>query len=567
MLVSTAALGLALAGLGCRLGVLHLGPDDSQREDLSRRRTLQKTLLAGRGTIYDASGRENILALNITVSDVCADPRKVVSENAVLDVASHLAETLDLPIDEVAVKVNQEDRRFAYIRRYVHPDVVESVNVTGYPGLFLREQTFRHYPHGSFMCHVLGFVNHENVGSAGVEQCMDHYLRGSPGRQEGPLDGLRRELVARRRTYIPALSGADIVLTLDQNVQYIVERAIDRALQEHQAQGAWAVVQRVRTGEILAMASRPAFDLNHFRHAAVEEKRNRAIGYVYEPGSTFKLVVFTAVLNERLVTPETVIDCENGEWYYGGYPLRDFSSHGCLSVADGLKKSSNILSAKLALRLGEARFHDYLRRFGFGRGLGIDLPGEEDGILHPVPSWSNISATRIAIGQGVAVTALQMLGAACALANDGVLLRPYVVDRVIGPDGQLLHCGKPAALGRTCSPATAALMRRLLFRVTQAGGTGGRACVEGYEVAGKTGTAQKPEAGGYSKEKYVASFVGFLPAHDPEIGVIVVIDEPQPVHTGGRVAAPVFGEIAAQAVRYLNIPPAREQEMLASQCR
>jgi cell division protein FtsI (penicillin-binding protein 3) len=384
---------------------------------------------------------------------------------------------------------------------------------------------------------------------------MDRFLRGTAGFVKGTKDGLRRELYSKRESFVPSLAGADVDLTIDQYVQYIVEQALDDAMVEHSAKGAWAIVQRVRTGELLAMASRPAYDLNAFGDAKRDAQLNRALGAVYEPGSTMKAVVFSAVLNERLVTPDTVIDCENGSWVYGRRALRDYHPHGLLSVADGLKKSSNILSAKLALKLKPRWLYRYYQAFGFGERLGVDLPGEERGILHAPDRWSRITPTRIAIGQGVAVTAVQMLSAFCAIANGGVLMRPYVIDNVRARDGKLLYQRRPEAIGRPISPQTAATMRYLLARVTEDGGTGKRAAIRGFRVAGKTGTAQKPIPGGYSDKDHYASFVGFLPAEAPQIGIIVVIDEPQPVHTGGRVAAPVFKKIASQTIRYLDIAP------------
>ena len=339
-------------------------------------------------------------------------------------------------------------------------------------------------------------------------------------------------------------------------MQYIVEKALDEVMDEHNAKAAWSVVEDVKTGRILAMAARPGYDLNDFSDFGKSAWLNRAVGCVYEPGSTFKAVVFSAALNEGIVNPDTPFHCENGAWLYNKRILRDYHPYGELTFADGLKKSSNILAAKVALKVGQERFYDYLRRYNLGRRMGVDLPGEEAGILHHVSNWSNISSTRIAIGQGIAVTALQMLGVFCAIANDGVLMRPYVLQRVTDREGGTLVEPKPMALSRPIRPETAATMRHLLARVTEDGGTGKRARVEGYKVAGKTGTAQKPVNGRYSNSAHVASFVGFLPAEDPQIAVIVVVDEPQPLHTGGRVAGPAFSRIAGQTVRYLNIPPA-----------
>jgi cell division protein FtsI (penicillin-binding protein 3) len=267
------------------------------------------------------------------------------------------------------------------------------------------------------------------------------------------------------------------------------------------------------------------------------------------------VAVIAAALDQGIVTPETVFDCENGRWLYQNKILKDYHSYGLLNVADVLKKSSNIGAAKIAIMMGDERLDKSLRAFMIGSRLGIDLPGEEGGIFRSVSSWSAISSSRIAIGQGVAVTPLQMLAVLCGIANEGRIMRPYVVKEVVSSSGAVLMRQSPQVLSRPIRPETAALMCRLLARVTEEGGTGVKACVEGITVAGKTGTAQKPVGGHYSESDYMASFVGFLPAENPEIGMIVVVDEPQPLHTGGVVSAPVFGEVAEQAVRYLGIQP------------
>ncbi|MDD4872827.1 MAG: penicillin-binding protein 2, partial [Kiritimatiellae bacterium] len=552
--ISMIALILAMACLGTRLAFLHLGLKEKMREGFEKSRSLEKNIHPGRGIICDCKGEGNILAINLFVKDVCADPSVVLKSNMLVRVASLLSEKLDLPVDEVAVRLNQPDKRFAYIKRLVKQETVTELEKHKLAGIFLQDTTARYYPHGSFMCHILGFVNYDGVGSAGVEQGMDKYLKGSPGSLETLVDARRQELYDQRFRYIPPLEGANVVLTVDQNLQYIVEKALDEAMVEHHAKGAWVIVERVRTGEILAMASRPAYDLNEFTSADDNVKLNRAIGMVYEPGSTFKPVTISAALNEGTVSPENVFDCENGAWMYKNRVLKDYHPYGNLTVADGVKKSSNILTAKVALTLGEKRMRQYLCAFGIGSKTGLDMPGEETGILRPLSGWSGISATRIAIGQGVAVTALQMVNMISAIANDGYLMRPYIVSQVLRSNGTVLINTKPEVLSRPISSETAAIMRKLLLRVTEDGGTGRKARVEGYEVAGKTGTAQKPVDGGYSSTAYTASFLGFLPADDPEIAMVTVIDEPQPIHLGGTVAAPIFSKLAHQPVRCLDIP-------------
>jgi len=544
----------AMTGLGMRLAFLHLGLEDKKREGVENSRRLEKKIHPGRGVICDRKGEGNILAINLFVKDVCADPSIVVKSNMTAKVAALLAGGLDIPVDEVAVRLNQPDKRFVYVKRMVRQEVAAEIEKQKPVGVFFQDTTARQYPHGNFMCHVLGFVNHEGVGGAGVELSLDKYLRGSPGCIETRVDALRQELYAQRSRYIPALEGANVILTLDQNVQYIVEKALDEVMVAHHAKGAWAIVEKVKTGEILAMASRPAYDLNEFSGAGDNAKLNRTMGMVYEPGSTFKPIVTAAALNEGLITPETVFNCENGAWKYCNRLLRDYHPYGNLTVADGIKKSSNILHAKVALLLGEKRFYQYLRAFGMGQRTGLDLPGEEVGILHPLSKWYGISITRIPIGQGISTTAMQMVNMISAIANDGCLMKPYIVRQVVKSDGSILFSNKPEVVSHPIRPETAAIMRKMLLGVTEDGGTGTKARVEGYEVAGKTGTAQKQVDGRYSSTAYTASFLGFLPVENPEIAIIVVVDEPQPVHLGGTVAAPVFGKIANQVARYLDIP-------------
>ncbi len=546
----------AMIGLGSRLVFLQLGAHDEFCRNIEQRRRFEKEIRVRRGDICDCNGLYNILALDLAVKDVCAAPIDVVKSNAVLQVASSLAEHLDLPVDEVAVKLNSPKRLYSRVKRFVPADLADKIRAENLPGVFFRDANVRYYPQNSFMCHVLGFVNYQGIGSAGVEQLNNSNLKGTPGVLEGQLDARRHEVHAKRGRHNPGIEGSDVQLTLDQNVQHIVEKELDKVMEEFEAKGAWCIIQRVKTGEILAMASRPAYDLNQFGSASDDVKLNRAISYVYEPGSTMKAACFAAALNEGVVTPETVLDCEGGAWYYKGKILHDCHDYGKISVADGLKKSSNILTAKVSLMLGKERLYRYMHAFGIGKKLGIDLPGEEFGIFHPVNKWYGISPTRIPIGQGVAVTALQMLGVYCTIANHGYLMRPYVIQRVISSSGDTTYEAEPQVLAHVIRSDTAATMCRLLGRVTEEGGTGTRSCFDGFKVAGKTGTAQKPVRGGYSSTDFVASFVGFFPVEDPEVGIIVVVDHPtKKSYYGGVVAAPAFSEIAENVARCLEIQP------------
>ena len=335
--------------------------------------------------------------------------------------------------------------------------------------------------------------------------------------------------------------GADIELTLDNDIQQYVVQALDEAMTNFRPQSAWAIVEDVRTGAILAMASLP------------KSNPSPAAGTVFEPGSIFKVVVVAAALNEGLISTNDQFDCENGVWSYEGKPLRDFHPYGVLDVTGILRKSSNIGAAKIALKLGEESLHRYLAAFGFGKPPGIEIPGEESGVLRLLSEWGKADITRVAMGHTVSVTALQMLNMLCCIGNDGVLLKPHLVRRVVGKDGVVLLDNKPEVVAQAISAATAKLVRNMLVAVTREGGTGTRAAVKGFNVAGKTGTAEKMKDGRYAANQNIVSFMGVLPAERPEIGIIVVLDNPHPMYTGSMSAAPVFARIAEAAVRHLGI--------------
>ncbi len=561
MVLVVIALAAAWVGLGTRLAFLHLGPNESIRSRIEQIRRVEEQILVGRGRILDCHG--NLLALDLSVKNVCADPKTILDNGHLRFVGAQLARLLQMDPAMVFARLNRPDRRFEYIKKFVQDDTIEQLERMQLKGVFFEDASARYYPKGSMFCHVVGFSNLEGIGSAGTELKMDSYLQGRPGLLVSEKDGRRVEIYNRRSIDVAPQEGADVYLTVDQNLQYIVEKALDTTLAENQAKGAWAIVERVRTGEILAMACRPAYEPNDYRSATADSLLNRAIGYVYEPGSTFKVATIAAALNEKTVTPDQVFDCENGLWYYAGRPLKDYHPCGLLSVADVLKKSSNIGAAKIAITLGERRLEEYLRAFGFGRTTGIDLPGEEAGILYDRSKWSALSISRIPMGQGVGVTSIQMLNALCAIANDGTMMKPTIVQRIVDAHGRTIREFVPEVAGKPIRTDTARLMQKLLVRVTEEGGTGTKARVDGYTVGGKTGTAQKAVAGGYSDELNIASFMGFIPAEDPELAIIVVVDEPKLIHTGGQVAAPAFREIASQAVRYLDIPPAGADNTMA----
>ena len=552
------------AGLAVRLGYLHLGPNAGLKQRVLQMRSVEQEILVGRGRILDRNGQ--LLALDLPVKNVCVDPYVVLSNGQARAVSAQLARLLNLPPDQVYARVNRPGRRYEPVARLVHEEVAARVERLRLPGVFFESQTTRYYPHDALACHVLGFSNREGVGSAGVEQRWDALLKGRPGLVQSERDGNQREIYTRRSLELAAQEGADVYLTLDQNIQYFVEKALDAAMTNLQAEAGWAIVEDVRTGAILAMASRPAYDLNAFSKTTPEARLNRAVGVNFEPGSIFKVGVVAAALNEGLVATNDVFDCENGMWFYAGRPLKDFHPYGLLDVTGILRKSSNIGAAKIAVMLGEQRLHRYLSAYGLGRPTGIEVPGEESGILNPVEKWAKIDVTRIAMGHTVAVTALQMLNILCCIGNDGFLMKNHVVRKVVDKNGVVLLENKPEALARPITERTAALMRQMLSEVTREGGTGTRAAVAGYTVAGKTGSAEKIVDGHYVKNANMSSFMGLLPAERPEIGIIVVLDNPTDpatgLRTGGITAAPVFAQIAEPVARYLDIRPLDAAEMV-----
>lgn len=347
--------------------------------------------------------------------------------------------------------------------------------------------------------------------------------------------------------------GAEIELTLDDSIQHVVEQALDAAMTNYHPEAAWAIVEKVSTGEILAMASRFGKGRDEPKEEASAAGVNLPTGAIFEPGSIFSVGIIAAAINEGLISTNDLFDCENGEWSYEGKPLKDFHPYGALDVTGILRKSSNIGTAKITVMLGEERLHRYLSAFGFGKPTGMEISGEESGRLRPLSQWGKMDIARVAMGHTVTVTALQMLNVLCCIGNDGSLMKPHLVRQVVGKDGVVLMESKPEVLAQPISAPTAELMRSMLVEVTREGGTGTRAAVKDFNVAGKTGTAEKIKDGQYMANEKTASFMGILPAERPEIGIIVVLDNPQPMRTGSMSAAPVFKQIAEAAVRHLDI--------------
>jgi cell division protein FtsI/penicillin-binding protein 2 len=489
-----------------------------------RKHVERQVMHANRGAILDARGE--VLAENVPVKTVVADASHITDLS---EVARIVSEELALPRREVEEKL-ATGKRYLILKRRVPDEVALRLRTRlgegKLAGIYYEHDSDRLYPNGRMLCHVIGFINREYAGVQGVEKTMDEYLRGEDGYRYIERDRTGKELVPYRGQEKQSQDGGDVRLTVDLAVQQIVEEELDAAMKEYRPKSAVAVLMRPATGEIVAMASRPAFDLNALEEARPEELKNRAVIDMVEPGSTFKIVTLGGALNERLVTLNTTVFCENGRFAYGGKVLRDHHPYGSLTAKEVLVKSSNIGSAKLAMQLGDQRLYDYIRRFGFGEPTGVQVPGEIGGMLHPVHRWSKISITRIPMGHEVCVTPVQLATAMGAVANGGRLMMPQIVKSVADGRGRRTLAFPPVAVRQAISPETARLLGRALAEVVGEKGTARLAAVPGYSVAGKTGTAQKVDPnGGYTPGKYVVSFLGYLPVEKPQLVGLVMLDD------------------------------------------
>ncbi len=521
----------------------------------------KQVIHAERGMILDANNE--VLAHNIPVETVVADATHLSDVQATVGL---LNTELEIPSQELAEKLNS-DRRYIVIKREVPAARVnalrEKLRSGNLRGIYFEHDATRIYPNGSMLCHVIGFTDFDHHGIQGVEASMEEYLHGQDGYRFIEHNRAGQEIVPYRGQERASRDGYQLHLTVDLGLQSIVEEEIDAAMKEYSPQKATIILMRPQTGEILAIANRPNFDLNLRSEAKPEQMKNRAIIDMMEPGSTFKIVAAAAALNERKLRPDSEVFCENGLWNYGGSALHDHRAFGYLSVRNILIKSSNIGAAKLALSIGDQKFYEYIRRFGFGERTGIELPGEINGVIRPPQTWSKISITRIPMGHEVGVTPLQMTSAMATIANGGKLVTPRIVKSVTASDGKIISSVSPVVLRQVISAETAKQIGDALRGVVSDQGTAAAAAVPGFTIAGKTGTAQKVNPhGGYDHGKYVVSFAGYLPADHPEFVGLVVLDD---AHTskpelnyGGLVAGPIFSHVAEKAARYLDLEPHEE---------
>lgn len=541
------AAGLVLVG---RLVHLQIIQHDrlAAQSDKQFLRTVEIT--SGRGNIYDRN--RNQLATNIRVESVYADPKSVAEKTATAHI---LARVLELNPQAVLKKL-KSNRHFVWIKRKSELNAVEKLKQLDLVGVGFIAETKRYYPKRKLAASILGFVGLDNQGLAGIEHFHHAVLKGRVQRTVLEKDARGRFLWTTANAQDLNPGKQDVVLALDEVIQFIAERELNRQVKEYRAKSGLAIVMDPFSGAVYAMASAPEFNPNNYAAYPPHIWRNDAVASAFEPGSIFKPIVAAASLEEGLAGPDDIFFCENGSYQIGKSRISEASNHqfGWLTLRNIIAKSSNIGAIKIAQRLGNRRFYDYIRKFGFGRRLGVDLPGEASGTLRSIRQWSGLSLASISFGHEISVTPIQMVSAIAAIANGGVLIRPRLTQTIL-KNGVLDRTFEPEALQTVLSEETSRQMINILKSVVKTG-TGAKAAIPGFEVAGKTGTAQKidPKTQTYSKTKYLASFVGFVPADAPRLVILVMIDEPQKTYWGGEVAAPVFQRIARKTLRYLHIP-------------
>lgn len=528
------------------------------RAQRQQERTLALTPI--RGSIVDIKGR--VLAESVAAESVYADPQAIKNPRVV---ARQLATVRGLGLSQQELEARLDGTRsFAWIARQLPPEVAAEVRKLGLPGIYFLEAHRRSYPRGTLGASLVGYVGVDGDGLGGVEHSFDAHVRGVPGKVTLLKD-------ARRGVYLLGGDGANrsrdgnhVVLTIDSVIQFIAERTLEKVVEQHRATGGSVVVLNPSDGAILAMASAPSFDPNRFTQYSPASWRNRAVQDLYEPGSTFKIVTAAAGLEERLVTPSQVLDCAGGAITIANITIREHDGrrYDLLSFEDVMVHSSNVGTVRVALSLGARRFHDWVRRFGFGARTGIPLPGESAGLLRRHDKWTQVSPASISIGQEIGVTPLQIARAFGVVASGGLLVEPRIVARVVDSEGATVHEATARPPVRVISEKTAAVLNEILKSAVSRG-TGGNAALAEHVVAGKTGTAQKAGRGGYMPGRYVSSFGGYVPADEPRLVILVTIDEPKGQYYGGAVAAPAFREVAEASLRYLGVPPSIPSRTIA----
>ena len=537
---------LVIAGRLVWLQLVDYG-EYTQRAARQQQRSIEVS--AVRGNIYDRNG--NDLAMTVKVDSIFAVPSEISDIHATARLLGRILNTDPTEIENRMLA----SHAFAWVARKVDDSLSSRVRALNLKGIYFQKESKRFYPKHELAAQVLGYVGIDDEGLGGVEREYEDHLAGKPGKMLISMDARRRWFGRVEKNPDP---GENLVLTLDEKIQYIAERELEAAMEQTHAQTGTVIVENPHTGEILALANRPTFDPNFLKKANPNSLKDRAVSDVYEPGSTFKLVTLSAALEEKVARPDSVVDCQEGSIVLNGLRIHDHKAFGDLTVRQILEHSSDVGAIKLALRLGDERFDRYIRAFGFGAQTGIELPAETRGLAKPVSRWSKVSIGAISMGQEIGVSPLQLISMVSSIANDGVYIPPRIVAGTTPPRSTPQLIAFHPALGRrVISPLTAAHMKSMMEDVVLHG-TGPKAILDGYSSAGKTGTAQKvdPATGRYSHHRHVASFAGFAPVNNPAIAILVVLDSPAtyPLDEGGQVAAPVFARVAQQVLAYLNVP-------------
>jgi len=538
---------LALLG---RLGYLQVLKHDEYLRLAESQHAKAVALHPKRGPILDRHGQ--VLAVSSGAETLYALPHRIDDTGRL---ARRLAPLLGEPAADIARRVDSA-KRFVFVKRRLPPPTAQAVRELKEPALGFLEESLRLYPNRELAAHVVGFEGAEGKGLGGIEQAWDAHLAGQEGRALVERDALGREVTGAPVVLKVPHPGQGVMLTLDATLQYIAEKEIDAAWRRTRARAAMAVALDPRTGDVLAIAIRPTFNPNAFSAASDDERRNRAVTDPFEPGSTFKVILAAAALEEGVVRPGDRVYGENGAITIARTTIHDWKKYGWLTFSEVLQNSSNVGSIKVGLLLGKERYYKHMTGFGFGTPTGLGLPGESRGQLRAPDRWSGLSLATMSIGQEISVTALQIVSAFGAVAHGGRLMQPRIVRALLDGNGREVQRFEPKVVRQVISPETARTLTGMMTRVVSEG-TGHNAAIAGFEVAGKTGTAQKldPATRRYSRAPGVLSFVGFAPADDPRIAMLVMLDEPKNEQWGSEAAAPIFAAIGREALRYLHAPP------------
>jgi len=549
-LIVAAFIAAALLALSGRLAYVQIVKHDEYSRLAESQQAKTIPLKPKRGPILDRNGR--VLAVSSKAESLYALTSRIEDKEAL---AGKLAPVLGDSPREIAKRLDSP-KRFVFVKRRLPPDVVDAVRALDVPALGFVEESMRLYPNRELAAQILGFEGMDGKGLAGVEQSWDVHLAGTEGRALVGRDALGREVTGAPRVLKPSTAGQGVMLTIDATLQYIAEREIEAAWQRTRSRAALALMMDPKTGEILALAIRPTYNPNSFGAAGDEDRRNRAITDPFEPGSTFKVILAAAALEEGVVRPTDRFYAENGAIRVATATIHDWKKFGWLTFSEVLQNSSNVGSIKVGLSLGKERYYKYISAFGFGAPTGVSLGGESRGQLRPPSAWSGLSLATMSIGQEISVTALQLVTAVSAIANDGRLMQPQIVRAALDHEGREVRAMEPKVVRQVIRPETTRTLTDMMMMVVRQG-TGHNAAIPGYDVAGKTGTAQKLDHATrrYSRAPGVLSFVGFAPTDDPRLTMLVMLDEPKNEKWGSEAAAPIFAAIGKQALRYLNVPP------------